>query len=244
MFEPKVRVTGLAALVLGLTAPASARPPFPYQATFRLACERSELAAQDHDMVATTCVASADLARAGPATLVLEAAGSDASDAGPSGDFDLRAFAGTLGLDLNFGRAHGDFGVEVLLRMTILSLHGAGVDLVEPYPFAYGGLKIGVGWRWLELGGTPWPRPGDARMLHVGYGMDLYHWTLTFGAGLFGAPTLDPSTGDGLVVAPAFGSYGDVTGRFGPFTFGLRAVLGSYQSLAIVLGWQAQLYER
>lgn len=239
-----LRVTGLIAFLATAvaTAPqAAARPPFPYEAHVRVWAERSELANDDHDLVATTLGATADLMRAGPASLILELSGSDIVDDRVGVVPDVWLAAATMGLDLNFGRRHGDFGVEIIYRMMLLWADAAGLDArVTPYPFAFGGLRVGVGWRWLELGGTPWPRPGEARVAHIGYGMDLFHWVFSLGVGLFGGATLD-ANGDLEQAAPELGAYGEITGRFDCLRLGVRAALGGYSALTLVVGWQADL---
>lgn len=238
----RVTAASLALLtaLASLEGSAAARPPFPYELYVHTGCERSELAADGHDVLATTCLVGVDLMRAGPATLVLELAGSDATDDGPLGERDVVTWAGVFGLDLNFGRTHGDLGLEVLLRMMILSAEADGAREVEPFPFASGTVRMGLGWRWLEVGGTPWPHPGESRMAYLGYGMDLYHWTMGVGLGLFGAMTLSP---DGAldVIGVAFGAYGEVLGRVGDLRVGLRAALGGEQAFMLTLGWQQSL---
>lgn len=230
-----LRVT--AALLL-LTASAHARPPFPYEGRLRLVCECSGLESATRSYEATTCMLGADLHRAGPASLIIDFVGSEISDTDLTSRRTFELGTISLGLDLNFGRRSGTFGVELLYRMALTWARDTAT-LDAQWPFAYGGMKIGVGWRWVELGGTPFPRPGEPRLAHLAYGLDLHNWVVLFGLGLFSATVVD---GDRLVTLdPEFATYGEILGRFGDFDLGVRAALGGFQSLTLVVAWRMSL---
>lgn len=225
-------------VVIAWFAPAAARPPFPQTLELRASCERATVEG-DEVLDLTTCALSGELARAGAATLFVAAAGSDvASDRGDRG-YGIAAL--TLGLDVNLGRERGDFGVELLYRMSLLAGLGRGGTRVEPFPFTYAGLRFGVGWRWLELGGSPFPRPEDPRVVHLGYGFDAFHWVIGLGLGLYSSMRHEGPNVSFSWTAPSFGGYCEILGRLGDFRVGLRAILGAWQSLQLILGWHFEL---
>lgn len=214
---------------------ASARPPFPHELELDLGCDRAQVATGPEATSITSCVVTAELRRAGPATLVVELAGQSADDGGGE-----RGVVGvTLGLDVNLGRERSELGVELLLRSSVLVGLGPEGARGEALPFTYGGLRVGVGWRWLELGGSPWPRPGDPRVAFVAYGIDAHHWVGAFGLGLFGHVRFD---GERLArAAEAFGAWGEITGRLGDLRLGVRAILGGWQGLQVTIGGRFDL---
>jgi len=213
---------------------AAARPPFPHELELAAGCEHAQIATEPASTTLTSCVLTAHLRRAGPATLLIELAAAALDDG------DERGVVGaTLGLDLNLGREKSELGLDLVWRMSVLAALGPGGARAEPYPFTYGGLRLGLGWQWLELGGSPWPRPGDPRVLHIGYGIDAHHWIGAFGLGLFGH--MAPS-GERLARAvETFGAYGEITGRVGDLRLGVRAVLGGWQGLQLTLGGRFDL---
>lgn len=235
-----LRVT--AALSVFVATSALARPPFPYEGRLRVSCARAGLDSSAHSYESTTCLVGADLYRAGPASLIIDVAGSQIRDlvfgaTRPRKELELGSVA--FGLDLDFGRVSGHFGVELLYRMAVIVAREDNTSFSDAQPFAYAGAKIGVGWRWLELGGTPFPRPDEPRIAHIAYGLDLNDWVVLFGLGLFGATVLDD--GALTVLPPEFATYGELTGRLGAFDVGMRAALGGFQSLMLTVGWRMGL---